>query len=362
MIRVASVGYGDIARRRHFPELLDLRGRAELVAIAGRDEPSLAACARELDIPDWYSDADEMLARDDIDAVLILTPPGSHSLFARRAIEAGKHVLLEKPMVMSVEEATGLLEALRTRQDRNPITFLPLPHVDIPEHKTAARLIAAGAIGEATSVECHRGHRGPTHAGWFYRKELAGGGVLFDLGIYQVSAVVSLFGPARTVTALCDRRFETRTMDDGTVIEPDVEDSALVSLRLENGMAASINANWNGYVTHRATRRRVTVVGREGSLHFGVDDGGLYIHRSDDDYGIVGGASEETRFDGYACRRLVPGGDSAPSTVVGDFVNLIETGETSTRALEMQVHVMEIIFEAYRAGDANGARALTTRF
>ena len=171
MIRMASVGYGDIARRRHFPELLNLRGRAELVAIAGRDEPSLAACARELDIPDWYSDADEMLARDDIDAVLILTPPGSHSLFSRRAIEAGKHVLLEKPMVMSVEEATSLLETFRARQDRNPITFLPLPHVDIPEHKAAARLIAAGVIGEATSVECHRGHRGPTHAGWFYRKE-----------------------------------------------------------------------------------------------------------------------------------------------------------------------------------------------
>ena len=58
----------------------------------------------------------------------------------------------------------------------------------------------------------------------------------------------------------------------------------------------------------------------------------------------------------------MPDGDAAPSTVVGDFVNLIETGETSTRALEMQVHVMEIIFEAYRAGDSNGARALTTRF
>ncbi len=362
MIRVASVGYGDIARRRHFPELLDLRGRAELVAIAGRDESSLEACARELGIPDRYTAADEMLARDDVDAVLILTPPDSHGPFARKAIEAGKHVLLEKPLVTSLEEAADLLRALEIQQRRKPITFLPLPHVESPEHRAVARLIAAGAIGDATGVECHRGHRGPTHADWFYRKERAGGGVLFDLGIYQVSAAVSLFGPARTVTALCGRRYETRTMDDGSTIVPDVEDSALVSLQLENGMAASVNANWNGYVTHHATRRRVTVIGREGSLHFGVDDGGIYIHRSDGDYGIVGGPSEEARFDGYACRRLVPRGGAPPPTAVGDFVNLIEAGEASTRALEMQVHVMEIVFEAYRASDANGARPLTTRF
>ena len=246
MIRIASIGYGDIARRRHFPEFRNLGDKAQLVALAGRDEPSLAECARKFGVPAWYPDVDEMLARDDVDAVLVLTPPDSHGLFAKKAIEAGKHVLLEKPMVKSVEEATDLLQALKIQQQKKPITFFPLPHVDIPEHRVVARLIADGVIGEATSVECHRGHRGPSHADWFYRKELAGGGVLFDLGIYQVSAVVSLFGPARTVSALCNRHFDTRTMDDGTVVQPDVEDSALVSLWLDNRMAVTINANWNG--------------------------------------------------------------------------------------------------------------------
>ena len=362
MIRIASVGYGDIARRRHFPELRDLGDRAELVALAGRDGPALADCARDFDIPDWHTDADEMLARDDIDAVLVLTPPDSHGLFARKAIEAGKHVMLEKPMVMSVEEASSLLEALRIQQEKRPVTFFPLPHVDIPEHQQVARLIAGGTIGEATSVECHRGHRGPTHADWFYRKDIAGGGVLFDLGIYLVSAVTSLFGPARTVTALCNRHFDSRTLDDGSVVQPDVEDSALVSLWLENGMAATINANWNGSVTHHATRRRVTVIGREGNLHFGVEDGGVYVHRIDGDYGVIQAPSEDIQFDGYPSRRIAPDASGAPSTIVGDFMNLIESGETSTRALEMQVHVMEIIFEAYRSGATNEAQRLMTRF
>ena len=362
MIRIASVGYGDIAHRRHFPELRDLGDRAELVAIAGRDEPSLEQTAREFGIPQWYSDADEMLASDGIDAVMVLTPPDSHSLFAKKAMEAGKHVLVEKPLVMSVEEAADLLQALEAQQEKKPITFLPLPHVATPEHQTVARLLGDGIVGEATSVECHRGHRGPTHADWFYRKALAGGGVLFDLGIYQVSAVVSLFGPARTVTALCNRRFESRTLDDGSVVEPDVEDSALVSLWLESRMAATINANWNGYVSHHETRRRVTVIGREGSLHFGVADDGIYVHRTDGDYRAIKEPSEETDFDGYPCRRIDPETGANPSSIVGDFVTMIEKGETSTHPLEMQVHVMEIIFEAYRSGSANESRSLKTRF
>lgn len=362
MIRIASVGHGDIAQRRHFPELRQLSGRAELVAISGRDEASLAACAREFGVADWTTNAEEMLARDDIDAVLVLTPPDSHGHFAKKAIEAGKHVLLEKPMVMSVAEASGLLDALKVQQQKHPITFFPLPHVDIPEHKLVLQLLADGVIGETTSVECHRGHRGPTHADWFYRKALAGGGVLFDLGIYQVSAVVSLFGPARMVTALCNRHFDSRTMDDGTVVEPDVEDSALVNLWLENRMGVTINANWNGYVTHHATRRRVTVIGREGSLHFGVDDSGIYIHRGDGSYGRIVQASEEAPFDGYACRRIPPRTDVASSGIAEDFVSMIEAGETSTLPLERQVHVMEIIFEAYRSGLENEARTLTTRF
>ena len=362
MIRIASIGYGDIAQRRHFPELRNLSDKAQLVALAGREESSLAECACEFDVPSWYTDADEMLAREDIDAVLILTPPDSHGLFAKKAIEAGKHVLLEKPMVKSVAEATNLLQALGSQQQKNPITFFPLPHVDIPEHRIVARLIADGVIGEATSVECHRGHRGPTHADWFYKKELAGGGVLLDLGIYQVSVVVSLFGPARTVTALCNRHFDTRTLDDGSVVQPDVEDSALVSLWLDNRMAVTINANWNGSVTHHATRRRVTVIGREGNLHFGVEDGGVYVHRTDGDYGVIQAPSEDIQFDGCPSRRIAPNASHTPSTIVGDFMNLIESGETSTHALEVQVHVMEIIFEAYRSGAMNDAQRLMTRF
>ena len=362
MIRIAAIGHGDIAQRQHFVDLAELGGRARLVAIAGRDEASLAATAQQFGVADWYLDADELLTRDDIDAVMVLTPPNSHGDFAKRAIAAGKHVLVEKPLVMTFDEAAELLATLEAQQLEAPTTFLPLPDVETPEHTLVARLLADGIVGEPTSVECHRGHSGPTHADWFYRKALAGGGVLFDLGIYAVSAVVSLLGPARNVTALCSRRFDVRTLDDGTVVEPDVEDSALVNLRLDNNVAVTINANWNGYVSHHATRSRVTIIGREGSLQFGVADGGIYVHRADDDYGRLSAPSEAAHFDGYPCRRIDAHADASPASAVGNFVTMIEQGETSVRRLEMQVHVMEIIFGAYQAGAAHESCTLTTRF
>ncbi len=362
MIRIAAIGHGDIAQRRHFLQLQELGERAQLVAISGRDESSVARTAGQFDVPTWYTDVDEMLRREDIDAVLVLTPPGSHSQFAKKAIEAGKHVLVEKPLVMTFDEAAELLAALKLQQEKAPTTFFPLPDVETPEHRLVDRLLAEGVVGEATSVECHRGHRGPTHADWFYRQSLAGGGVLFDLGIYQVSAVVALLGPARTVTALCNRRFDVRTLDDGTTVEPDVEDSALVNLWLDGNLGVNINANWNGYVTHHATRCRVTIIGREGILHFGVADGGIYIHRADEDYRHITAPSEEAHFDGYPCRRIDSHASVGQASIIGNFVAMIENGDTSVRRLEMQVHVMEIIFEAYRSSEENEARVLTTRF
>ena len=75
------------------------------------------------------------------------------------------------------------LALLQAQQALSPITFLPLPDVDTPEHRLVAQLIAEDVVGEVTSVECHRGHRGPTHADWFYRQDLSGGGALIDLGV-----------------------------------------------------------------------------------------------------------------------------------------------------------------------------------
>lgn len=352
-IRIAAIGYGDIAQRRHFPQLLELPGRADLVAIAGRDPRRLADCATRFNVARWFTDPAEMLRQPNIDAVLILTPPDTHATYAEISVRAGKHVLVEKPLVPSLAEALHLAAVVRTR----PVTFMALPFIETPDHLLAADLIARGAIGEVSAIECHRGHRGPTHAPWFYSKAQAGGGVLADLGIYHLTSIAALFGPAKHFSATLSTRFATRTMDDGTTIHPDVEDGALLTLVLESGVMASMHAHWNGSQPHTATRARVLVIGREGSLYFGAADGLVHLWRPTNDAATFGG--EDGVFDSNPVRSFRPPGAGTPPSIVRAFVERIEAGDTSTRSLDIQAHVLEIIARAYENIEAS---TLTTRF
>jgi predicted dehydrogenase len=361
-LRIAAIGCGDIAQRRHFPDIAALKNKAELVAIAGRDRGRLEVCAGRFAIPHCYTDPAAMLRDVAVDAVLVLTPPDSHAEYAEMAVRAGKHVMVEKPLVPTLDEALRLCAVVRSQLPVQPITFFPLPNVGNSEHRLVDRLLRAGAVGEVTSVECHRGHRGPTHASWFYQKALAGGGVLFDLGIYGLTSVTTLFGPAVSMTASCSRHFATRVMDDGTSISPDVEDSALISLLLERNIAVSLNANWNGYLTHHHTRIRSVVIGREGMLHFGVADGAVYIHRPDGNYQMLPPGSEEASFDGYACRKCVPAERGKPASIIGEFVARIEAGDISTRSLDIQTHVLEIIAKAYDPANSQLVIPIVQRF
>ena len=277
MIRLGAIGCGDIAQRARLPDLLQYRQDAQLVAIAGRDPTRLRACAEAFDVPRTYLDTDALLAEPDIDGVLILTPPSTHAELALAAVSAGKHVLIEKPMTTTLEDAKRVLKAVETR----PVVFSPLPDVTSAEHDLVKRMVDRGAVGQVTGVECHRGHRGPTHAGWFYRKEIAGGGVLLDLGIYGLTEIASLFGPGTRLSSLCETTIPERTLDDGSTVAVDVEDVALVNIWLERGITATVHATWNGYLSHHETRTRSTIFGREGMLAYGVPGGGVYLHRPD---------------------------------------------------------------------------------
>lgn len=340
-LRIAAVGYGDIAQRRHFPQLAELRGRARLVALAGRDEARMAACAARFGVPRWSTDIPSVVADPGVDAVLVLTAPDTHLRFAEMAVRAGKHVLVEKPLVPSLAEAAQLSAVVKAAP--TPVTFMALPFIETPDHVMVAGLIAQGAIGEVSAIECHRGHKGPTHAGWFYDKAQAGGGVLADLGIYHLTSIATLFGAASRFTVSLSTRFAERVLDDGSVVRPDVEDSALVSLVLDGGVAASMHAHWNGSQPHTATRARVLVIGREGSLYFGAADGMVHLWRPGGDAARFGG--EDGVFDGYEVRSFrTPGG---PASIMRAFVERIEAGDTSTRSLDIQAHVLEIIARAY---------------
>ena len=189
-IGIAVIGCGDIARARYFPAI-DALPEFELRGMVSRTpaicDPLIARYGGKV-----YPDLEALLAVPEVEAVVVATPHPSHAEISIRCLEAGKHVLSEKPMATSLVDATRILQTA----ERSGGVFMALPFDDGPATVEAKRLIAAGAIGRVSSADAVLAHRGPKHAPWFFDRQKAEWGVAADLGIYLISQLTYLFGPA----------------------------------------------------------------------------------------------------------------------------------------------------------------------
>ena len=167
--------------------LADVPG-AEFAAIAGRDADRAAAYAAELGIPRSYGSYDELLADPDIDAVYVPLPIALHAEWTVKTIQAGKHVLCEKPFAPTVAEVESCFDAAEAA-DRLCIEGLMWRHH--PQTLLAQRLIADGAIGRLAFIRAALTVDVP--AGDVRRTGALGGGAVLDLGCYCLSAI-RLFG------------------------------------------------------------------------------------------------------------------------------------------------------------------------
>ncbi|HXG47516.1 MAG TPA: Gfo/Idh/MocA family oxidoreductase [Methylomirabilota bacterium] len=261
-VRLGLIGCGNVlgayapACRR-----LEQEGRARLVAACGRE--SQRARALRLGVPRFTTDERDVLAAPDIDAVLILTSMAEHARLARAALEAGKHVLVEKPFATTLADADALL-ALAERVNRRlvcaPFTILS------PTFQTLARRIRAGAIGKPCSARARYGWAGPDWSEWFYR---AGGGCLFDLGVYCLTSLTGLLGPARRVMAFTGVAIPERTMSGGRRIHVEAEDNAQVLLDFGEGTLGVVTC---GFTLQQYRGPALEVYGTEGTIQMLGDD------------------------------------------------------------------------------------------
>lgn len=253
-IRLAVIGCGAIATREHLPgfrkagpELVDV------VTFTSRTRAS-AEQARSLwgsgEVVDTWED---VLSRDDVDAVDIATPPDLHRVIAVRALEAGKHVLVEKPMALSVEEA----RAMEAAAEQNGMV---LETAEWPRYngavRTGARALRAGGIGTLTGIEGYLAHGGPQHwapeAHWFFEKEHAGGGVLMDLGVHALDGVRTVSGEEVAAVA---------AVISGVV--DGIEREADVLFHLASGVPGHLRVSWRAPYANAAN---VVAWGTEGQL------------------------------------------------------------------------------------------------
>jgi predicted dehydrogenase len=228
--RWGIVGTGGISRT--VVGDLHLTENADLVAVASRTAGNAEQFATEHEVPRWYGSYEALFAVEDVDVVYIGTPIGTHFEVARQALEAGKHVLLEKAFTTTADEARSLA-ALAGERDR----FL-MEAMWMRFNPTIRRLldeVAAGAIGEVRTVQASFGFPPPPGA-LHWRADL-GGGALLDMGVYPLTFAQLLLGEPTSVEAT------------GEVREDGLDLTASVHLRHGDGRFASLLTSLRGFVS-----------------------------------------------------------------------------------------------------------------
>ena len=250
-ISFALVGLG-MGGATHARELAKLEG-ARVGAVYGRNEDKVNAFAREFDVPKAYTNYEELLADPEIDVVSVLTPNGLHGKFAIPAAEAGKHVVVEKPLETTVARAQEIIAACES----NGVTLSAVFQMRFGD--SAARLkqaIDEGRLGDLLVADAFdKEGRTPEYYSrdhWRGTQELEGGGSLITQSIHVLDLLQWLAGPVESVYA------KTRTARHAI----ETEDYAAAIVSFENGATGMIESST---AVMPALKSRIEIHGTEGS-------------------------------------------------------------------------------------------------
>ncbi len=258
------IGCGDIARKRVAPALRDLEN-CELVAVSRADAARAEEFAREFGAGRWHADWRQLVEDPEVEAVYVATPVHLHAEQSIAAAEAGKHVLCEKPMALTVAECASMNAAAEANGVRLGVAYYRRFY---PAVERVRELLGAGEIGTPVVAQMNAFERfepGPEHPRrWLVEKGRSGGGPMFDFGCHRIEVLLNLLG----------RAVEVKGMTGNVVFEREVEDTACALVRFEGGAQAVVT------VTHAAREPQDTleIFGDAGSVRADVlNEGRLRI-------------------------------------------------------------------------------------
>jgi predicted dehydrogenase len=238
MLNWGLVGCGDIANKRVAPAIKS-QADSILLAVMSPDKEELEGFKSKHNIPEGYLSLEDMLANSSINAIYVATPIFLHYEIALKALKAGKHVLVEKPMAMDEEECEALICEAEKQKVKLGVAYY---RRFFPKMAEIKRLISEGVIGDviAARIVFHSWYNPAKDDPKYWRvvKKKGGGGPLWDMGCHKLDMLVELLGMPRSVSAL----MSTQTHDY------EVEDSCSLLMELQNGAHCSASFYWNSKV------------------------------------------------------------------------------------------------------------------
>ena len=230
-VRLGLVGAGAIAQLAHLPLLAKMRG-AQLVAICDNDGPKAGALAQRLGVPDIFTDIDELLDTDKLDAVVIATPNHLHEPHVLRALKQKVHVLCERPLSLT---NGGVKRILQTAKSADCKVVVGNNHRFRSDVQQLSRFLQGGELGKVIAMRAGQYQFRAGQHGWRQRKAEAGGGAFLEYGYPLLDLCLWLadFPKPKRVTA------HMEAPRAGSV-----EDMMLVHLECESGISFSIDVSW----------------------------------------------------------------------------------------------------------------------
>jgi predicted dehydrogenase len=278
----------------------------------------------------WTTTSPEaLLTRDDVDAVIVATHHETHAGYGAAAIEAGKHVLVQKPLTTDMAHADRFVETADAHPD---VLVQCLPYNWSNNVRMAMDLLAEGAIGRPVQARMRVAHPGPGRDSWFYNPDIAKFGASMDMGVYAVSGITNLMGPAADVSGLVG------TFEEGVRID----DAATWLIRFESGAFGTAETSW----TSLASTEGSTIWGTEGAIALNAPDGArLKVYRR------TGGVSFGSKGEW-----TVPEVEPDPSAYAHrHFVECIREGKRPYGTPRHARHVVEVMLAAH-ASSRTGRR------
>lgn len=268
--KVAVVGCGKFADGNYFPNIGKVAD-AECVAAVDIIPERAENAAKKFGIPNVYYSVYELIEKCDFDIAIDAASIQSHQEINMAVLQAGKHLVTQKPAALTVEEMTFQIEAAK----RSGVKFNCVPiHMMTPDMIMAMRMIKSGAIGDVLSVKCVSTHGGPEYfqfrdvdPSWFYEP---GAGALYDMGVHALDKVTGVMGPAKKVACMASTARKKREIRsgsyDGKMINSDkMPDTYYITLDFGNDRIGFVDTGFTQIATRNVP---MEIFGDKGVISF----------------------------------------------------------------------------------------------
>ncbi|RJO68109.1 MAG: gfo/Idh/MocA family oxidoreductase [Myxococcales bacterium] len=347
-LRVGLIGAGWISTVHY--DALKAIGGCEVVAQADIDPDRLKAFGESRPVRDYYPSHHELLKRKDIDVVTVAVPNRLHAPLTLDVLKAGKHVIVEKPLCLTIAEAEEIVDLSRRK---GLVVGYGEELCYVPKFVRMKQIADSGALGDVYMVKQTEKHSGP-YSPWFWTREGAGGGILMDMGCHAIEFCRWFMGkkPIKSVWAHCAKYLHTWA---------EVEDHVILTFEFADGALAHVESSW---ALQGGMASRAEAYGTKGVIYGDLLQGMGLACFTPDGYpempgnrALVGGPA--------ACGWTVPDYEwlwnNGYPQEMRDFLDCIRTGGTPIESAQDGLEVLEIMLAAYHSAGTGKRVALPFR-